>query len=448
MELPIKILEKLKCSECSEYLSSVPVYLKNNSESICGRCYVPDDLKFARNNAYEDIASAILFPCRYEKDGCTKKLNTSEIKKHEEECSFLCYNCPVLPNGTCKWRGNRNSLLEHYFKQHEEFILESEYQPVFSNNNDTNLLMSASGFLFLVQIKCRTAFESFWVNIRLLNNERLKDLFECIIEMTNGVDKIIKSKTIQNHRNLTKLQPATALVFNIKNLLQDLGNKISMKVSIRMRETFCQVCKCILNSAPIFLEDGFVCEKCCTVNHKPCKNKERGCLFKDIDLNLNKHEKWMCKYGKSVCTKCRITLKETSLLEHDMEKHVNFRSDSNRMEFKNLSENQQYRAVLTTNDVLTCEREIKFYCIWKIGRDSLDFDVISNVSKIENRKFKCKLILCNPKIDVNMLEEEVNIVEQNDYYFDWDLTKKDGGFTKAIGNDDTYDLSFFIEDSF
>lgn len=442
MELCEDVLEKLKCCECSEYLSCEPVMLKSNGDSVCGRCYVTDDLKLARNKVYEIVSSTILFPCRYNKDGCTKKFKIDDMKKHEEECQYYRYNCPVQPLGSCLWRGPITSLLEHFRNEHSECIVEHPYkfQPEYNESYDKNILMIAYGFLFLIQMKFRKNFDKISFNIRFIGTPSLSNLFLYKLEITNGVDSLIKTRNVQTHNKLNSTQ-TNNLNINIKNVKEELNDhtKIWFSINIVMNDVNCLNCKQLLIQSPIYKTDnGYRCENCSIIKYKYCKNFENGCTFKDNELNLNKHEKWLCVYASTVCTKCRTVLKDTNLLEHEMDKHTNFKIDNSFMQLEKIFANQQYRAVVNCHDV-------KFYCIWKLGVDSFDFDIVSNLNdKFDNKKFKCEVIVNNPNDVSKIIKEQVCIDDLNEYYFDWDLTIKKDEFNYLIDDEKCYNLLFKI----
>lgn len=87
-EIDREVLEYLRCDYCLEYLSCTPVLLKKSGKSICGRCTVSrkDKSTYVRNEAYERLASVILFPCRYHSNGCEEMLQMNEMKAHEVTC--------------------------------------------------------------------------------------------------------------------------------------------------------------------------------------------------------------------------------------------------------------------------------------------------------------------------------------------------------------------------
>lgn len=437
-------MEELRCCECFEYLSCEPVMLKGNGESVCGRCCVVDDSKLARNKAYEIVSSTVVFPCRYSKDGCKKKVKMEEMKKHEEECQYFRYNCPVLPPGGCYWRGNTGSLLEHFKDSHSDCVVDHPYKFHIdhSENFDRNSLMAAYGFLFLLQMRYRKAFETLTLNLKFLGTPTLSALFQYKLEVSNGTDFVIKNRTVQNHNKL--LQPINPLTINMKNIKDDLGelSKVLFTLHASMNDINCINCKQLLITSPIYTTDhGYKCENCSIIKYKYCKYFEKGCTFKDNELNLNKHEKWLCSYSSTSCTKCRIVLKDVNLLEHDMEKHANFKINSSEVTLESLFANVNYRAVLVCYG-------IRFYCIWKLGEDLLDFDVVSTLSdKFENKKYKCEVAVSNPGDEAKVIKEEVNIDDLNEYYFDWDLTLRKGECRNVLDDDKSYNLLFKITDT-
>lgn len=108
-------LKKFKCSSCQNYLSFYPIYLTSEINT-CGRCPFPEGA--LRNVAYESIAAAQKFPCRYQNNGCLKELLPKNVQDHEKICQGRDIACHVAG---CDWKGTFYTVAEHYKACHENF---------------------------------------------------------------------------------------------------------------------------------------------------------------------------------------------------------------------------------------------------------------------------------------------------------------------------------------
>lgn len=86
------ILQKLKCSLCEGYLNISPIMVKSDKSQICGKCFkilpLEEKMKCVRQVGYETLAEMLLFPCRYNLQGCQSEFPLNEADNHELECPF------------------------------------------------------------------------------------------------------------------------------------------------------------------------------------------------------------------------------------------------------------------------------------------------------------------------------------------------------------------------
>lgn len=86
------VLAKLKCKLCGLLLTVPPISATNNG-FFCGRC--PKQMGSFPDNIYETLAEELLFPCRYESQGCCDVFSLKTMKKHEDTCSNRTLNCSM-----------------------------------------------------------------------------------------------------------------------------------------------------------------------------------------------------------------------------------------------------------------------------------------------------------------------------------------------------------------
>lgn len=90
LSLPSHVLEKLRCAQCTGYLSCGPIVINRKNEQLCGRCFkiFPDESKaeYVRQIGLEAVAQIVNFPCKYNERGCTYTFPWNNGHDHELNC--------------------------------------------------------------------------------------------------------------------------------------------------------------------------------------------------------------------------------------------------------------------------------------------------------------------------------------------------------------------------
>jgi hypothetical protein len=84
----------------------------------------------------EKVADTILFPCKYQTNGCVLNLMHKHKLEHEDCCDFrpvkiffflhflhllvdfFQYMCPC-PGASCKWQGSLDNVMQHLWLAHK-----------------------------------------------------------------------------------------------------------------------------------------------------------------------------------------------------------------------------------------------------------------------------------------------------------------------------------------
>ncbi|CAF1683245.1 unnamed protein product, partial [Adineta ricciae] len=113
------------CSQCRQKLSSCPtcrgplgkplIEFQKRSDPKCYSSLCQGNI---RNLGMEKVADTILFPCKYQSNGCTTNLMHKHKLEHEESCDFRPYMCPC-PGASCKWQGSLESVMQHLWLAHK-----------------------------------------------------------------------------------------------------------------------------------------------------------------------------------------------------------------------------------------------------------------------------------------------------------------------------------------
>ncbi|KAF5298240.1 hypothetical protein FQR65_LT09751 [Abscondita terminalis] len=170
LQVPDKILDKLRCFLCKEYLTQLPVYIyPSKGGAACGRCSVINEETHIRNTTYETLASYLRFPCRFRARGCSSNELLYDMKAHEETCAYQLYFCPFIPLASCTWQGSLKELCSHYEESHYGLSLhEPTFEIDWNNTPENNYLLKINDDIFIIHIRCDLEDNVFWCSIRYI----------------------------------------------------------------------------------------------------------------------------------------------------------------------------------------------------------------------------------------------------------------------------------------
>ena len=128
-DLEQSLLIHLECPVCLEYMIP-PIVLCANGHKICEICRqniyscptCRDYFVSNRNQALEDLARQVKYPCKYRSYGCTELFDHDTIVGHQVKCLYIPQICPVakLANRKCSWTGSYNDIKGHLKENHLE----------------------------------------------------------------------------------------------------------------------------------------------------------------------------------------------------------------------------------------------------------------------------------------------------------------------------------------
>lgn len=331
--IPQNVLEKLKCGECKELITSFPIYSKKNSENFCGKCKVNKEQRknLFRNYLFEEIAQHLLIPCKYEDEGCKMTLRYGKkFEEHIENCEFgnkIMLNCPSLPSGKCGWKGSLDKLPDHYKDLHKDFFVAHPYVlKAYQNwiindmkhlrkSSNKKFLMEAHGFLFLLSFKVCFQSDTLWVCVSFLGEPKLAPHFQAFVELGDQRNSIYIINVLHS-----------SSVFDEKCALKLALHK-NFKIIINLNAVKCLKCGTNFEKLPPNLKEycctNFEFASCAKTDTKKvfrrCINSERGCPSVDSIENALKHSVYLCKHDRSkICYECgkNIFKLNTNLFEH------------------------------------------------------------------------------------------------------------------------------------
>lgn len=358
--VPDTALQRLRCALCADYLSQFPVHVCKEIGSVCGRCPVLLDENPIRNEAYEIIAGALTFPCRYSTLGCLEFLTPKDLVDHEETCTFRQYFCPFMPSGCCPWQGPSSELMAHFQEKHRIFILDDNlFEIDFTSKYSENYLLCNNQNLFVLHKKSDISENLFWCavsyigarsvaeqhNFQLMlsvkGNEEYSYTFSptpirCFtnpnIDKNNAVEidvnfikeelnnpanvvctvHIIKKQNYSenNQKNLSEKRMVSVESIE-EDILNDLECPVCMEFMVppiyqcETGHSVCSVCKTKVSECPSCKESiretrNFHLEKITNRIKYYCKYRDYDCPFISSSKDIKQHEA-ECKHGPYNC---------------------------------------------------------------------------------------------------------------------------------------------------
>lgn len=122
-----RFLDESKCPVCKEYMTS-PIFICKGGHSFCCNCkkilpaciLCSAPVENIRNFSLENVLEVSKYPCFNINDGCTFVGSMSELKNHEDACSYTRTACPFQETSYCKWYGAICHIYDHILQKHTE----------------------------------------------------------------------------------------------------------------------------------------------------------------------------------------------------------------------------------------------------------------------------------------------------------------------------------------
>lgn len=74
----------------------------------------------------ESIAQQVAYPCIYKSKGCQDSFPVHLIAKHQENCRYSSFSCPIILVGRkiCPWKGRLSDMRDHLLNNHKNDVWE------------------------------------------------------------------------------------------------------------------------------------------------------------------------------------------------------------------------------------------------------------------------------------------------------------------------------------
>lgn len=126
------LLNELRCTQCKNLLSVLPIYYCSATGHVCGRCssalsWMISNGTLERATAYEAVAKYLIFPCSNMENGCKAELRWLQVEEHERTCNLSAFPCPLNASLNesamqCDWKGSMIKLPTHLLTNHKDNI--------------------------------------------------------------------------------------------------------------------------------------------------------------------------------------------------------------------------------------------------------------------------------------------------------------------------------------
>ncbi|CAH1173511.1 unnamed protein product [Phaedon cochleariae] len=388
LTIPAEVMDKMTCLVCKKYLSVFPIYTKmDGSGGCCGRCPLPDPNNHVRDEAFENIARYLVFPCSHE--GCKETMTPVHLEGHEACCVFRKYECPSKSYSKCDWKGallgaSGSDLKKHFQDKHADLLLTTpSFELIFNNTLEENMLLYHFEELFIVKKEIDARRGLFFCTVEHLRSTENSDTYMYFLRCESGnKDYFYRGPEKATKRNNTtkltmdvlkeRLQDPAVIIVNIeiiKSNNEDTGeNNVAERFEMNINpnvdwqmlsELECPICldymlapiyqcvrghsicgKCkkrVLETAgncpsckqPFHDTQNFSLEKMSQLMVYPCKFHKSGCNFASKSAEIMVHED-SCEYGSYKCpvdtegTVCEWIGSSSKVIEHVSNNHEEY----------------------------------------------------------------------------------------------------------------------------
>ncbi|CAF3374691.1 unnamed protein product [Rotaria socialis] len=173
------------CSQCRQKLSSCPT------------CRGP--LGNIRNLGMEKVADTILFPCKYQTNGCLLSLTHKHKLEHEDSCDFRPYMCPC-PGASCKWQGSLENVMQHLWLAHKSITTLQGEDIVFLATDitlpgavDWVMMQSCFGHHFMLVLEKQD--QQFFAIVQLIGTRQQAEKFVYRLELNGNKRRLTWEST-------------------------------------------------------------------------------------------------------------------------------------------------------------------------------------------------------------------------------------------------------------
>ncbi|XP_054160776.1 E3 ubiquitin-protein ligase SIAH1A-like [Oppia nitens] len=234
-----------ECPVCFDYVLP-PILQCQNGHLVCAQCRqkitccptcrVPIGNNI-RNLQMEKLASSMMFPCKFQLNGCGAHLVCNDKTEHEDSCEYKPYSCPC-PGSSCKWQGPIEDVMTHLMTNHKSITTLQGEDIVFlatdinlSGAVDWVMIQSCYSHHFMLVLEKQEKFhghQQFFAVVQLIGSHKQADQFIYRLELNGHKRRLTWEATPRSiHEGVqSAINTSDCLVFDthIAQLFADNGN--------------------------------------------------------------------------------------------------------------------------------------------------------------------------------------------------------------------------------
>jgi E3 ubiquitin-protein ligase SIAH1 len=187
----------------------------------------------------EQIATTVMFPCKYSTSSCVVSLLHTEKEEHEVACEFQPYSCPC-PGASCKWQGSLEEVAAHLIMSHKAITALQAKDINLPAAMDWVMVQSCFGHDFMLVLQKKEKFDGhqqFFAIVQLIGSRKQAENFAYRLELNGQRRRLTWEATPSSIRERVSsaIMNSDCLVFetSIAQLLGDNDN-LSINVTIYM----------------------------------------------------------------------------------------------------------------------------------------------------------------------------------------------------------------------
>lgn len=417
LKVPQRILDKLICAHCGDYLSVGPIALNENSDQVCGRCYriMTEDKRtnYVQQIGLEAVAELLIFPCRYYTLGCLHTFQFNNENGHEATCPFRYNTLPL--------RDASRSVKQ------DDYVSRTKENPSYESPE------------IQLTVNCKKNYKQILSNnIKLSANIKGKGQYQ--LSLVNNITPEIKHNISINLEILILIDDSPQIGFSYVTVQPQVEEPIYESVS-SIASIKCVNCQQnVLNIEVFHCAFGHCLCRFCTANlcvicgHKPsseaqsfCKNHAKGCTSLFGSSDVRKHE-IDCEFNNFPCPldECPFVDSLLKLGSHVSQVHKNKVVNSNEMNVTITHKDQNW--------LFFCYSKL-FYCRYFNFYDRIEFIVEYIGSNDSAASYKYK---------VTCLSEKLKNVKSN-YCLGWNEVFLNKGIVFDVCTDRSFKSEIHIE---
>lgn len=396
--LQSSVLQELKCTKCSCYLSYGPV-TPSSDGYLCGRCPGEESVTI-----YEALAQNCLFPCRYNQFGCQEVLPFGQqVKQHELICKNKPYFCPNVPLEHCEWQGPYSGMLEHFKERHPHLVLNPPLVELsLTGKTEIRYLYPTMVGLYLVDL---VYYEEKGLSVEVTAVGEGVERYNIVLRSSKQPGVLTLPRSVGYYTANSSFLKISQELIDTKMLQYLGGDKITVDIELKRSPSVCNLCK------------AAVC--CCSLESvhngmgeagkyvfQACKHRSFGCTYMSYLPDVLSHEESCVLHDCPLKSEdCNWKGKLDEVSSHVSKQHQVFENQL-ALDFADLLklEEPKFYVLKSTHGLfrvcikLEHDRRLMYAAVQYLGDSSLADKCVFNVKFFTDGTTNRKSFVCAPLV--------------------------------------------------